>query len=300
MDIKQLEAFVCVVDTSSFSRAGRLLHLTQPTVSTHIASLERELGIKLIVRTTKEIYPSDAGKLLYDYAREILALRERAYQAIRTFSQEMRGKITVAASTIPGQYFLPQMLQSFRETYPDIQFDIQLTDSAGVVERIVARTAQVGFSGTLIHSPKCIYHPFADDRLVVITPNQPRFQQHQGKGFPIRRILDEPFISREAGSGTRRETEAFLRELGVEPAWLRTAVEVQSTETIKEMVRQGKGVAVVSKSACQEDCQSGRMLAFDFDNVTLRRKLYLIRHKNHILSPIAQTFYEFAKTYYQK
>ena len=75
MDMKQLEAFVYVVETCSFSKAGELLHLTQPTISSHIASLERELKIKLIVRTTKETYPSDAGKLLYGYAKEILSMR---------------------------------------------------------------------------------------------------------------------------------------------------------------------------------------------------------------------------------
>jgi DNA-binding transcriptional LysR family regulator len=107
MDMKQLEALVYVVETCSFSRAGELLHLTQPTISSHIAALERELKIKLIVRTTKEIYPSEAGKLLYGYAKEILQKREEALQAIGDFFHEMRGTITVAASSIPGQYSFP-------------------------------------------------------------------------------------------------------------------------------------------------------------------------------------------------
>ena len=196
MDIKQLEAFVYVVETCSFSKAGELLHLTQPTISSHILSLERELNIKLIVRTTKETYPSEAGKLLYNYAKEILIMRENAIQAIQMFSQEMRGTITVAASTIPGQYYLPRLLQSFREKYPDIKFNIQMTDSADVVDRVTTRSAEVGFSGTEIDAPKCVYREFADDRLVVITPNEPRFRQYVGKGFPIRQLREEPFISR--------------------------------------------------------------------------------------------------------
>ena len=300
MDIKQLEAFVYVVETCSFSKAGELLHLTQPTISSHILSLERELNIKLIVRTTKETYPSEAGKLLYNYAKEILIMRENAVQAIRMFSQEMRGTITVAASTIPGQYYLPKILQSFREKYPDIKFNIQMTDSTDVVDRITTRTAEVGFSGTEIDAPKCIYREFADDKLVVITPNEPRFQQYVGKGFPIRQIREEPFISRESGSGTRRETEAFLKELGIQVSELKTAVEVRSTESIIKMVSEGMGVAVLSKSACEDYQQFGKVLAFDFDNITLRRKLYIIKHKNSILSPIAQVFYDYAKNFYKK
>ena len=300
MDMKQLEAFVYVVETCSFSKAGELLHLTQPTISSHILSLERELNIKLIVRTTKETYPSEAGKLLYNYAKEILIMRENAVQAIRMFSQEMRGTITVAASTIPGQYYLPKILQSFREKYPDIKFNIQMTDSTDVVDRITTRTAEVGFSGTEIDAPKCIYREFADDKLVVITPNEERFRQYVGKGFPIRQLRQEPFISRESGSGTRRETEAFLKELGIQAADLKTAVEVRSTESIIKMVSEGMGVAVLSKSACEDYQQFGKVLAFDFDNITLRRKLYIIKHKNSILSPIAQVFYDYAKSFYKR
>lgn len=300
MDIKQLEAFVYVVETCSFSKAGELLHLTQPTISSHILSLERELNIKLIVRTTKETYPSEAGKLLYNYAKEILIMRENAVQAIRMFSQEMRGTITVAASTIPGQYYLPKILQSFREKYPDIKFNIQMTDSADVVDRITTRTAEVGFSGTELDAPKCVYREFANDKLAVITPNEPRFQQYVGKGFPIRQIREEPFISRETGSGTRRETEAFLKELGIQASDLKTAVEVRSTESIIKMVSEGMGVAVLSRSACEDYQQFGKVLAFDFDNITFRRKLYIIKHKNSILSPIAQVFYDYAKSFYRK
>ena len=103
MDIKELEAFVYVVENCSFSRAAELLHLTQPTISSHVSALERKLNIKLIVRTTKETYPSDAGKLLYKYAKEILQVRENAAIALRNFSQEMKGTISIAASTVPSQ-----------------------------------------------------------------------------------------------------------------------------------------------------------------------------------------------------
>ena len=139
MDIKELEAFVYVVENCSFSRAAELLHLTQPTISSHISALERKLGIKLVVRTTKETYPSDAGKLLYRYAKEILQVRENAAAALKSFSQEMRGTITLAASTVPSQYYLPHLLQNFHEKYPDIAFNIQMEDSPKVIEMVATR-----------------------------------------------------------------------------------------------------------------------------------------------------------------
>ena len=144
MDIKELEAFVYVVENCSFSRAAELLHLTQPTISSHVSALERKLNIKLIVRTTKETYPSDAGKLLYKYAKEILQVRENAAIALRNFSQEMKGTISIAASTVPSQYYLPHLLQDFRVRYPDITFNIQMEDSPKVVELVATRSVEIG------------------------------------------------------------------------------------------------------------------------------------------------------------
>ena len=212
IDIKELEAFACVVEKGSFSRAAEALYLTQPTISAHVASLERKLNIKLLVRTTKEIYPSDAGNLLYEYAKEILRLRTNAVQAIKAFSKEMRGTVSVAASTIPGQYYLPRLIQSFRAQYPDISFSLQILDSAEVAEQVSARKVEIGFTGTIINLPKCVYQVLAEDRLVIITPNTPHYQAYLSTGFPTRQITQETFISREAGSGTRLETENHLKK----------------------------------------------------------------------------------------
>ena len=99
MEIRVLRYFLAVAREGSVTRAARALHLTQPTISSHVSALERKLNIKLIVRTTKETYPSDAGKLLYKYAKEILQVRENAAIALRNFSQEMKGTISIAAST---------------------------------------------------------------------------------------------------------------------------------------------------------------------------------------------------------
>ncbi len=298
IDMKELEAFASVVEKGSFSRAAEALYLTQPTVSAHVASLERKLGIKLLVRTTKEIYPSDAGNLLYEYAREILRLRSGAVQAIKAFSKEMRGTITIAASTIPGQYYLPKLIQSFRASYPDINFNLQILDSSEVAEQISSRKAEIGFTGTIINLPKCVYQELTEDRLVIITPNTPQYQAYLSTGFPIRQLTRETFINREAGSGTRLETEAFLKEMGVNLRDINTAVEVRSTESIKQMVSEGLGIAIISKSACEDYCQFKKILAFNFDSINLRRKLYLVRHKNSILSPIAQAFFDYVASAY--
>ena len=280
MDIKELEAFVYVVENCSFSRAAELLHLTQPTISSHVSALERKLNIKLIVRTTKETYPSDAGKLLYKYAKEILQVRENAAIALRNFSQEMKGTISIAASTVPSQYYLPHLLQDFRARYPAITFNIQMEDSPKVVELVATRS---------------VYQDFANDPMVLITPNTEKYQAFAGKPFPIEQLKEETFISREKGSGTYQAGKELLNELGVDIAQLRTAVEIRSTESVKQMVSEGLGVGLIAQSAAQDYVQFGKLLAFPFPDSRFRRQLYIVKHKNSILSPIAQVFYDYAR-----
>lgn len=298
MDIRQLEAFIAVVEAGSFSRAGKLLHLTQPTISAHISAMEQETNVKLVVRTSAKVYPSKAGRLLYDYAKQIVSLRDEALDTVMKLSQVMEGTIVVAASSIPGHYYLPSLMQSFRARYPDISFELQITDSADVVHKVSRRRADLGFSGTMIENRNCVYQKFAIDHLVLIAPNKERFRRYQALGtFPVEQILHEPFINRELGSGTRRETETFFRVLGLNPEALNTVVAVPSTESILNMVSEGMGLAVVSQSACRDHCAFQKLLSFDLGGEMGDRSLYLVRHKRNILSPIAQVFYEFAKGY---
>lgn len=300
MDIKELEAFVYVVENCSFSRAAELLHLTQPTISSHISALERKLGIKLVVRTTKETFPSDAGKLLYRYAKEILLVREQAAEALRSFSREMRGTISIASSALPSRFFLPRLLRSFREKYPDIAFSIQMENSARVSELVAARAVELGFCGTMVEANKCVFQDFASEALVLLTPNREPYRSMRGGAFPRELIENGNLISREKTSGSYLAAKALLHEIGIDIAALRMAVEVRSTENVRQMVGDGLGVAIVQESVAQEGEQSGRTLSFAFPKGTIRRQLYIVRHKNSILSPIAQAFFDYAAKYYTK
>ncbi len=295
MDIKELEAFVYVVENCSFSRAAELLHLTQPTISSHISALERKLGIKLVVRTTKETYPSDAGKLLYRYAKEILQVRENAAAALKSFSQEMRGTVALAASTVPSQYYLPRLLRDFHEKYPDISFSIQMEDSPRVVELVASRTAEIGFCGTKVENGKCVWQEFAGDCMAIITPNTEKFRAYAGRELPKELLLGEAFISREKSCGTYQSAKKILDRMGIDIAKLRTAVEVRSSEGVKQMVSEGMGIGIISLSAARDYVQFKKVLAFPFEDESLRRRLYMVKHKNSILSPIAQTFYDYAR-----
>ena len=140
MNLKQLEAFVKVTESGSFSKAAKLLFLTQPTVSAHISSLEKELDSRLFVRNTKEVKLSEEGKQLYQYARQMVELEKEIEQVFSKDAHREEKCITIATSTIPAQYVLPAILAKFRETYPDEQFRISENDSCGVVERYLKKS----------------------------------------------------------------------------------------------------------------------------------------------------------------
>lgn len=293
IDIKELEAFSSVVEKGSFSRAAHALYLTQPTVSAHIASLERKLGVRLLVRTTKEIYPSDAGKLLYEYAREILRLRSGAVQAIKAFSGELRGTVTIAATATAEQYILPALIRDFRAAYPNIRFDICVPNGSEVAEHIVSRKAEIGFTTAPINLPKCLYHELGTDHLVLAVPNTPPYQAMLSTGFPIHRLAGETFIIREEGSRTRREADAFLEESGMDLRSLNVAVEVHTNSSACQMVSEGLGVSILPAVTCEDYRRFGKLLTFSFDSALLLRKLYLLRHKNSIFPPATQVFFDF-------
>ena len=150
MNLKQLEAFVQVAEGGSFSKAAKELFLTQPTISAHIAALEKELNVRLFVRNTKEVSLSDDGRELYQYARQIIDLQKKIEERFEAGKDGGKHLITIAASTIPAQYLLPKVLIQFNEKYPQEQFKILETDSSKVVTQIVDHVADVGFTGTVL------------------------------------------------------------------------------------------------------------------------------------------------------
>ena len=147
---------------------------------------------------------------------------------------------------------------------------------------------------------KCISQEFAGDCMAVITPNTEKFRAYAGRHLPKELLLSETFISREKSSGTYQAVREILERMGVDIAQLRTAIEVRSSESVKQMVGEGLGIGLISLSAARDYVQFEKVLAFPFEEEELRRKLYIVKHKNSILSPIAQVFYDYARKYYEK
>lgn len=299
MNLKQLEAFVQVAEGKSFSKAAKELFLTQPTISAHIASLERELNARLFVRNTKEVSLSEDGKDLYRYAKQIIDLQKQIEERFETEEEGSRHCITIAASTIPAQYLLPRVLKRFNEKYPDEQIKIMESDSSKVVSQIVDHIVDVGFTGTVLEKKHCRYLPFYKDKLAVITPNTERYRRLKEESPDgIDWILEEHLIMREEGSGTRKEAEEQLKAAGIPAEKLDVIASIGNQETIKKSVRQGMGITILSELAAVDEEADGELLTFPIPGADAGRDINLVYNKNYQLSRSAERFIKVVKEVY--
>lgn len=297
MNLKQLEAFVQVAEGGSFSKAAKQLFLTQPTISAHISSLEKELNARLFVRNTKEVKLSDDGKELYRYARQMIDLQNKIEERFETGKSESKHLITIAASTIPAQYLLPEILMKFNERYPKEQVKLLETDSSQVVTKIIDHMVDVGFTGTVLEKKHCKYIPFYKDELVVITPNTEKYQVLHQNIEDISWISGECLIMREEGSGTRKEAGKQLRNAGINLDKLKIIASIENQETIKKSVKQGMGISIISRLAAEEETKSGDLRHFLFQSRS-GRDINLVYNKNYQISKSAERFVKVVKEVY--
>ena len=296
MNLKQLEAFVQVSESGSFSKAAKELFLTQPTISAHISSLEKELNVRLFIRNTKEVSLSDDGKDLYRYAKQITDLEKAIEERFYMDSDDGKHFITIAASTIPAQYLLPKVLMCYRERYPKEQIKIMETDSTEVVTQVVDHMVDVGFTGTVLEKKHCKYIPFYKDELAVITPDTPEYRilKEQNRD-DIDWIKRKPLILREEGSGTRKEAEKQLKNAGISMEDLDIVASIANQETIKKSVKQGMGITVLSRLAAEDE---DGLLIFPIPGADEGRDINLVYNKNYQMTRSADRFIRIVKEVY--
>lgn len=300
MDFKQLEAFAYVVRLKSFSRAAEQIYLTQPTISNHISTLEKELDTKLLERGSKMVYPTPSGKILYDYAERMLNLREDAICAVRRYNKELKGSLSICASTVPSQYVLPKVLTDFREEYPNVVFQIARQDSGQVVDTILNRNAVLGFTGTANEDKDIAFEAFTNDRLVIITPNNEKYRAMDNHNFDVNLLRHEPIVLREEGSGTRKEMEHFLQQLNIGMAELNVVAQFDDPDSIKHAVSRGLGISIISKAAVEDYVSFNQLLTFELENVVMDRKLYMVYRKGGTMPFIGEVFMNYVRSYFDR
>lgn len=291
MDLWQLNIFCKVIELKSFSKAGKTVHLSQPTISSHIKDLEDHLDCRLIDRLSKAAVPTKAGELLYAYAKRILALRDEAETALAEFKGVIRGRLIIGGSTIPGTYLMPQLIGEFKKQYPNVIVSLKIGDTENIIEAILDGNLELGVVGAKAETPKIAQKKLIKDRMQLIVPADHRWAGARHVAF--KQLIDEPFIVRETGSGTLKSLDQSLRDHGHRLEDLKVVAELGSTQAICQGIKTGAGVSILSTLAVAEDLESGKLAALEVNGLDLNRNFYLTWHKYRSPSPLSKAFMQF-------
>lgn len=288
MDIRRLEVFCKVVELKSFTRAAEAVFLSQPSVSEHIRMLEEALGAKLLDRLGREAQPTGAGQLLYRYARRIIQLRDEAEQALKDYGGQLSGTLRLGASTIPGAYLLPERLERFQAAVPGLKVRLRISGTAQIVEEVLRGDLELGLIGALWKDQALNCQPFSCDQLVLaVAPRHPWAQRREVR---LEELAKQPFILRERGSGTRMVLTQELARQGLDIDKLELCAEVGSTEAVRQSIKAGLGVSILSSLAVAEDLRLGSLVRVPLAGIEIERPFYLVHRKHRQLSPLAQAF----------
>lgn len=272
IETRHLKIFVTVYKERSFTKAAEKLFTSQPTVSEHMQNLEARLNCKLFDRLGRSILPTAEAEILYPRAIAILEDLQRLEEEISATGKNVAGELILGASTIPGTYILPELAASFKKEFPDISFEIQIKDSAKIIEAVAGNELLLGVVGAKIPSSKVRYQSFAEDELILAAA--------QDNPVPAEIALPDlchlPFIVRERGSGTRKTTEALLARQQYPLSQLNICATLGSSAAVKEAIKANLGVSVISRFAIQDELTSGKIKKIHISGLSMRRNFYIV------------------------
>ncbi len=273
LDLNALNIFLAVAEYSSFSEAGRKLHLSQPAISQTVDSLEKHFGARLFERSGRTVRLTEAGQVLKPAAREILTSASRLEETMASLQGEVVGEMTIGCSTTSGKYLLPGLIARFRQHFPLVRVNVAVGSRDSVLNHVQAGDYALGVSSKLVDHKDLEYQEFFTDEIILIAPCNHRWARY-GRIVPDD-LLDEPIILREATAGTHEVFVDGLRRHDISPDMLNVAMVLGNAEAIEMAVEEGIGVAFVSRLAAARGLELGRIVEIRVEGMELSRKIYM-------------------------
>jgi DNA-binding transcriptional LysR family regulator len=284
----RLKVFHAVATSGSFSRAAReILHISQPAVSQHVQALEMELGMMLVQRVGKHIRLTEAGRLVQQYAEQVMGLAHDTQRALRELQGLQRGTLRLGASSTPGIYLLPPVLAVFVQRYPGIILELEIANSQRVVDGVLARQWDLGMIGIPLEHSQLHVQPYWRDTLVLIVP--PHHRLATRSAVTLADLVGETWIFRETGSASGQVVKGVLN--GAHLVQDHTLV-LQGSEGVKRAVMAGLGIAMVSRFAITLEVQQGVLRILPIIDVQAERDLCLIWRHDSPLPAAMRAFLE--------
>ncbi len=299
LEFYHLEVFVAVADCRSFSKAAEKLFLSQPTVSAHIKNLENELQTLLFERKKDDLRLTPPGRTLYRHAQDILEMRRRLLSDLAADDSEEE-VITVVASSVPCQYLLPRAIKEFKLDYPHILVNLRQKNSRSVCEDILNYQYAIGIVGEKIRLPQLAFKPLKRDELVCAIPLLPEYEELLKKEYLTPKdLLRYNLLVREPGSGTRSLFEQALIKAGDSLENYHYQV-FNNQETIKQAVKQGLGISVLSRYVVDDYVRFGLLAVRPLTGLELARNFYLVVHEKRVQATAVRALNDFLCTFFNR
>ncbi len=293
MDLWQLNIFCKVVELEGFSKAAKAVHLSQPTISSHIKELENHFECQLIDRLDKKAVPTKAGELLYNYACKLISLRDETETAMAEFQGKIKGRLFIGGSTIPGGYILPRLIGAFTKDYPGVTISLSIGDTDQIIQDILSGVLELGIVGAKTSDKKILQEKLIEDEMRLIVSADHKWSRK--KSVNLTMMFQEPFIIRERGSGTLKSIQLCLLDKGYSSEDLNIIAEMGSTEAVIQGIKSKVGISILSTIAVAEELQTGTLKALIIKELNLKRSFYITRHRLRSISPLSKAFMEFLK-----
>jgi len=291
MTLKQLEVFVAIAETHSFSRGADKSCITQSTASQHIQALEEELGIRLFDRGRGGALLTEAGKLLLSRARKILAECEESRLAVRRFVGMEDVSLRVGASNTPGTCLIPAILDQFLKEYSNVRLEVLQSDSTTVIQQLVDEEVELGFVGGRFNDERIHFEALGKDTLVCAV--SPDIAAKGKQSLSQAELCKVPMIVREQGSGTQKAVYEAFAGTWINKDSLHIVAVLGSSEAIKRALLNGIGYAFISSMEIAEELNRGQLTMIRIPGLNISRKFYAARRDGRELSPAAAVFWDF-------
>ena len=282
--LRQLEILDAVARCNSFSRASAELHLSQPAVSMQIKQLEERLGLPLFEHMGRHIHLTEAGQETLQSAHAIEHELANLEQSLATMQGLKGGTLTVSAAST-ASVFAARLMALFRARHPEVHLSLNVVNREKLLHQLAANSIDLALMGQPPEGLDLMAQPFMDNPLVVIAATSHPLAD--ASDIPLSRLVKEPLIGRESGSGTRSALEKFLTEHGMT---FKAAMEMNKNEAIKQAVEAGLGLGVVSLHTVQAELTSGQLCLLDVQGFPLTRQWYIVQRVGKRLSPAAHAF----------
>ncbi|WP_028561511.1 selenium metabolism-associated LysR family transcriptional regulator [Paenibacillus pinihumi] len=293
LNFHQLHIFFTVAEKGSFSAAAQSLHMTQPAVTMQVQSLEDYFGTKLLLRSTKRIELTEAGRALMPFAQRSIDLIRETDASMSKFTKQLKGRLQLGSSLTIGEYILPRLLGPFGQEYPHIAISMKVMNTAQIMEDILNHQLNFGLIEAPVNHPDMHMEAVMSDELYLIVPAGHPLAE--AESVEIADVLGYPFVLREQGSGTRLVMEEELRRRDIDLTSIKIVMELGSTGAVKSAVEAGLGVSFVSASSVKHEVALGLIAVVPLKDVRFKRQFYSIYLKSALLPISAVTFLTFLR-----